>query len=69
MSSAIPNALFSIGVNAPAALARLQSPSANGPESFSNSEYLETGDHIGPSWEVITDNPQTLVRFRSFQKI
>lgn len=40
MSSAIPKALFSIGVNAPAADARLQSPSDNDPEPSSSFEYL-----------------------------
>lgn len=40
MSSAIPKALFSIYVNAPAPEARAQSPPASGPES-SSCEYLE----------------------------
>ena len=40
MSSAIPKALFSIGVKAPAADARLQSPSDSVPESFSSWGYL-----------------------------
>lgn len=40
MSSAIPKALFSIGVNAPAVDARLQSPSESNPGSPSSFEYL-----------------------------
>ena len=46
MSSAIPKAFFSIGVNAPAADARLQSPSENVPEPSSSCEYLETSDSV-----------------------
>lgn len=46
MSSAIPKALFSMGVNAPAADARLQSPSDNVPEPSSSFGYLETSDPI-----------------------
>lgn len=41
ISSAIPKARFSIGVNAPAVDALLQSPSDSFPELSSRSEYLE----------------------------
>lgn len=41
ISSAIPKALFSIGVNAPAGLARLQRPSHNPPELSSKLETLQ----------------------------
>lgn len=41
MSSAIPNALFSIGVKAPAADARLQRPSESAPELSSRDEFLK----------------------------
>ena len=44
MSSDIPKALFSIGVKAPAADARLQSPSASVPGPFSMFENL--GSHV-----------------------
>lgn len=40
MSSASPNALLSIGVNAPAVDARLQSPSDSSPGLPSRFEYL-----------------------------
>jgi hypothetical protein len=44
ISSAIPKALFSINVKAPAADARLQSPSESVPGPSSRHEYL--GNHV-----------------------
>ena len=44
MSSAIPKALFSMGLNAPAEIALLQSPSERLPGPFSKEERLENQD-------------------------
>lgn len=52
MSSAIPKALFSVGVNAPAVDARLQSPSESNPGSPSSFEYL--GNNVFGGYSDVT---------------